>query len=96
MIRDVIEIADYVSLDAAIAALQAVRDMLPEGAEPEVRLKGDDVFGRRLTISYLREQTAEELAREARYAHAYHQSRERQLAEITAELQDTAPVSLAA
>jgi hypothetical protein len=28
---------------------------------------GDDVFGRRLIVSYLRPQTAEEAARDARY-----------------------------
>ena len=96
LVREFVDVSDFASLDAAIAALQAVRAALPEGAEADIRLKGDDLFGRRLTVSYLRPQTPEELALETRYAHAYHQSRERQLAEIAAELKDSAPVSLAA
>ena len=50
-----------------INVLTAVRDNLPEDAEPELRLRGDDVFGRRLTISYLRELTSEEAECDARY-----------------------------
>ncbi len=51
-----------------IDLLAAVRERLPEGAEDaKVQMRGDDVFGRRLTISYLRPQTAEEATREARY-----------------------------
>ena len=45
----------------------AIRDNLPEEAEPELKLRGDDVFGRRLTISYLRELTQEEADCDARY-----------------------------
>jgi hypothetical protein len=66
-VKDFIEISDYTSLDALINVLIAVRDNLPEDAEPELRLRGDDVFGRRLTISYLRELTSEEAECDARY-----------------------------
>jgi hypothetical protein len=38
-----------------------------EDAEAEVRMKGDDIFGRRLSITYFRELTAEEAECEARY-----------------------------
>jgi hypothetical protein len=33
-----------------------------------LKIRGDDVFGRRLTITYSREQTSEEMALEAKYA----------------------------
>jgi len=66
-VKDFIEISDYTSLDSLINALVAVRDNLPADAEPELKLQGDDVFGRRLTICYLRELTAEEAECDARY-----------------------------
>ena len=66
-VKDFIEISDYTSLDSLIKTLSAVRDSLPESAEPELKLRGDDIFGRRLTITYLRELTAEEAECDARY-----------------------------
>lgn len=68
-VRDFFEVEDQVSLDDMIGLLTAVRDRLPEGAEDaKVQMRGDDLFGRRLTVSYLRPLTAEEARREARYA----------------------------
>ena len=69
-VKDFIEISDYTSLDRLIKTLTAIRDSLPEDAEPELKLKGDDIFGRRLSITYLRELSAEEAACEARYTGA--------------------------
>jgi hypothetical protein len=69
-VKDFIEISDYTSLDALINALSAIRDNLPEDAEPELKLRGDDIFGRRLTITYLRELTTEEAECDARYTGA--------------------------
>ena len=66
-VKDFIEISEYTSLDQLINTLTAVRDNLPEDAEPELRMKGDDVFGRRLSIRYFRELTAEEATLDARY-----------------------------
>jgi hypothetical protein len=66
-VRDFIEISDYTSIDALINVLTAIRDSLPEEAEPELKLRGDDIFGRRLTITYLRELTMEEAECETRY-----------------------------
>ena len=43
-VRDFIEISDYTSLDGLINTLVAIRDNLPEDAEPELKLRGDDVF----------------------------------------------------
>ncbi len=66
-VKDFIEISEYTSLDQLINTLTAIRDSLPQEAEPELRMKGDDVFGRRLSISYSRELTAEEATLEGRY-----------------------------
>lgn len=67
-IKDFIEISEYTSLDKLIDYLQTIRDNLPVDAEAELRLRGDDFFGRRLTITYSRELTAEEAEKEQRYA----------------------------
>jgi hypothetical protein len=69
-VKDYIEISEYTSLDKLIDYLATIRDNLPEDAEPELRLKGDDFFGRRLTISYSRELTKEEEERDTRYTGA--------------------------
>jgi len=69
-VKDFIEISEHTGLDSLIGFLETVRDTLPEGSEPELRIRGDDVFGRRLTISYFRELTPEEAEREARYSPA--------------------------
>ena len=66
-VKDFIEISEYTSLDRLIDYLKTIRDNLPQDAEPELRLKGDDFFGRRLTITYSRELTPEEEERDARY-----------------------------
>ena len=67
-VKDFIEISDYTSLDQLIHYLETIRDNLPKDHEAELKIRGDDVFGRRLTITYFREQTAEEAELEARYS----------------------------
>lgn len=67
-VKDFIDISEYTSLDDLIRYLQAVRDGLPPEHEAELKIRGDDVFGRRLTITYFREQTPEEAELEAKYA----------------------------
>ena len=67
-VKDFIEVSEYTSLDQLINTLTAIRDSLPEEGEPELRMKGDDVFGRRLSISYFRELTAEEATLDQRYS----------------------------
>ena len=69
-VKDFIEISEYTSLDKLIDYLKTIRDNLPADSEAELRLRGDDFFGRRLTISYSRELTPEEDEREARYTGA--------------------------
>ena len=78
-----------------------LREALPEGAEADLRMRGDDIFGRRLSISFLRPQTQDEAACDARYDDAYRQSRERQLADLQAEVAELhcathPPIGLAA
>lgn len=85
-VKDFIEIRDYTSLDALIEKLIEVRESLPAAAEAEVKMRGDDVFGRQLSISFFREQTAEEAECDARYADAYRASREKELSRLQDEL----------
>jgi hypothetical protein len=66
-VKDVFEISEYTSLDAVIERLQAIHATLSEGSSPEVAIRGDDFFGQRLTISYLRDLTQEEAAMEEKY-----------------------------
>jgi hypothetical protein len=67
MIKDYVEIGDCSSLDSMIAALIELRDKLPEAAEAELRIRGDETFGRHLSIAFMRPLTAEEAACEGRY-----------------------------
>ena len=85
-VKDFIEVKDCVSLDALIERLIEVRSNLPEQAEPQVKMRGDDVFGRHICVSFYREQTADEADRDARYADAYRLSRERELSRLQDEL----------
>jgi hypothetical protein len=85
-VKDFVEIKDYTSLDALIEKLIEVRDGLPTAAEPEVKMRGDDIFGRQLSISFFREQTSQEADCDSRYANAYRESRERELSRLQEEL----------
>lgn len=69
-VKNFIEISEYTSIDDLIRYLKTIRDNLPPQHDAELTIRGDDVFGRRLTISYLREQTPEEAELEARYSKA--------------------------
>jgi hypothetical protein len=86
LVKDYIEIGDFTSLDSLIERLTELRDGLPAGADAEIRIRGDEVFGRHLSIGYLRPQTAEEAECEARYANAYQESRELELTRLQDEL----------
>ncbi len=66
-VREFVEIADHTSLDDVIDALTALRHALPDGVQPEIRLRGDDIFGRHLSICYLRPKRDEELTGERPY-----------------------------
>jgi hypothetical protein len=67
-VKDFIDISEYTSLDDLIRYLETIRDNLPPEHQAELKIRGDEVFGRRLTITYFREQTPEEVELESRYA----------------------------
>ena len=85
-VKEFVDIADHVSLDDLIRRLAEVRAGLPQECEAEMRLRGDEVFGHRITISYFREQTDEEAEVERRYAEATREAKERELERLQAEL----------
>jgi hypothetical protein len=85
-VKEFVDIGDHVSLDELIEKLAEVRGSLPDDAEAELRLRGDDVFGRRITITYMREQTKEEAECEKRYAEAEKEAKARELERLQAEL----------
>lgn len=86
MVKEFVEVPEYTSLDGLIERLSEIRGTIPNADAAEVRLQGCDTFGRKLSVSYLRPQTAEEAACDARYAEAYRQSRERELSRLQDEL----------
>jgi len=86
LVKDFIEIRDASSLDALIARLIEVRDTLPPEHSAEVKMRGDDIFGRQIAVAYYRPQTQEEADCDARYADAYRESRKRELSRLEAEL----------
>ena len=85
-VKEFIEIGDFASLDELIGKLEAVRETLPAFAEAELRMKGDDVFGRKLSISYMREQTEEEASYDERYAAVIRAAQEQALDKLQQEL----------
>jgi hypothetical protein len=74
-VKEFIEVYDYQPLEALIDKLSEIRPSLPGDAQPVVTMRGDDVFGRVLSISYWRPQTPEEAASDARCAKRLYQAR---------------------
>lgn len=66
-VKDFIDISEFTSLEDLIRYLETIRDNLPRDHQAEMKIRGDDIFGRRLTISYFREQTPEEVELESKY-----------------------------
>ena len=66
-VKDFIDISEFTSLDDLIHYLETIRDNLPPDHQAEMKIRGDEIFGRRLTITYFREQTAEEVELESKY-----------------------------
>ena len=85
-VKEFVDISEHVSLDELIGRLVEVRDGLPQHSEAEMRLRGDEIFGRRITISYFRDQTAEEAECEQRYAYAQRDAKEKELRRLQEEL----------
>lgn len=67
-VKDFIDISEYTSLDDLIRYLETIRDNLPQDHRAEMKIRGDEIFGRRLTITYFREQTADEVELESKYS----------------------------
>jgi hypothetical protein len=85
-VKEFVDVADQVSIDDLIQNLSDIRDGLPEEAGAELRLRGDDIVGHRIPISYFRALTDEEADIEKRYAEATREAKERELARLQAEL----------
>lgn len=85
-VKEFVDIEDHVSLDDLIGKLAEIRDSLPPQAEAELRLRGDEVFGHRITVTYFRKQTKEEAECEKRYAEAAKEAKARELERLQAEL----------
>jgi hypothetical protein len=85
-VKEFIDISEHISLTELIGKLVEIRSALPESSEAELRLRGDDVFGRRMTISYMREQTPEEAEIELRYAEATREAKQREFERLREEL----------
>ena len=67
-VKDFIDISEFTSLDDLIRYLKTIRDNLPADCEAELKIRGDEVFGKRLTITYFREQTPDEAELDAKYS----------------------------
>jgi hypothetical protein len=85
-VKEFIDIGEHISLDELIGKLVEVRDGLPQESEAELRLRGDEIFGRRITITYFRDQTKAEAECEKRYAEAAKEAKERELERLQQEL----------
>ena len=85
-VKEFVDIKNHKSLDELIGRLTEVRASLPENCDAELKLRGDDAFGHRLTITYFREQTAEEEEVERRYADAQREAKARELERLQSEL----------
>ena len=67
-VKEFVDVEDHLSLDGLIQKLGEIRDGLPEGAAAELRLRGDDIFGHRITVTYFRDQTADEAELHEKYS----------------------------
>ena len=85
-VKDYIDISEFTSLDDLIRYLETIRDNLPADHQAEMKIRGDDVFGRRITITYMRDQTEEEAECEKRYAEAEKEAKAKELERLQAEL----------
>lgn len=79
MVREFVEIAGDNSIAGLIARLESIKAAIPDGAgEEQVRVRGDDVFGYHILVTYLRPETPEEIEsglRAMRFASAWSECR---------------------
>jgi hypothetical protein len=69
LIKDYVRVNEFTSLDELIARLTELRDGLVPEATAELRIRGDDNFGRHLAVTFMRPLTAQEADCESRYTH---------------------------
>jgi len=85
-VKEFVDVEDRLSIEELINKLAEIRDSLPDDADAELRLRGDEVFGHRISISYFRAQTQEEAELEKRYSEERREAKERELQRLQAEL----------
>ena len=85
-VKEFVDVADQLSIDDLIEKLTEIRDSLPGDADAQLRLRGDDFFGHRITVTYFRRQTKEEAEVEKRYAEASREAKELELQRLQQEL----------
>ena len=85
-VKDYIDISEFTSLDTLIRYLETIRDNLPADCGAELRIRGDEIFGKRLTVTYFRDLTAEEIELEARYAVPADSDDDARMAELQSKL----------
>lgn len=85
-VKEFIDIRDHSSLDELIGKLNELRATLPAECDAQLHLRGDEVFGRRITITYFRDQTEAEAEVERRYAEVAKDAKERELERLQREL----------
>lgn len=56
LVREIVDVRECASLDLLLEPLAAVRAMLPDPNDARVWLRGDEVFGRLITITFWREE----------------------------------------
>ncbi len=60
LVREIVDVGECATIDTLMERLAAVRATLPDPREADVRMRGDDFFGWRITITYSRPATCEE------------------------------------
>lgn len=79
MVREFVEVSGNTSIEDLIARLTAIKAQMPSDAgEEQVRVRGDEVFGHHILVTYLRPETAEETEtalRAMRFASAWSECR---------------------
>lgn len=85
-VKDYIDISEFTSLDTLIRYLETIRDNLPADCQAELKIRGDEIFGKRLTITYFREMTPEEVDLEARYSAG--ETKDARIGELQRKLED--------
>ncbi len=87
-VKDHVEISNRTPLDTLIRYLEIIQENLPEDCEPELKMGGDDKYGRRLTVSFLRELTPDEAAQQVRVTGAVLAEPDESLEQLRAKLED--------